>query len=132
MQLQPSTERKVFTALFRKPAKRINGVRLISFDPDRRAEQIALENKRAYHRGWYRRNREKVIAKVNAWNKAHPEAVKFRKARWQNENIERKRKANREYARRKRDQRKVLQGTGECAASPATWKEAPQPWTTDR
>lgn len=95
-------EHEVFTALFRKPLVRINRVRLVSFDSDKRIQEAEREKRRAYHRGWYLRNRAKVIAKVNAWNEAHPDVVRARKARWQERNIERHRKSNREYARRKR------------------------------
>lgn len=102
MQLQPSTERRVFAALFRKPVQRINGVRLVSFDPKERKEETARGKQRAYYRIWYERNKAKVRAKANAWDEAHPEQAMARKTRWEKRNLEKVRKYKREYMRRQR------------------------------
>jgi hypothetical protein len=92
----------VLQLLFAKPPQRINGVRLVSFDPEKRKAEEAKAKQRAYHRGWYRRNREKVLEKVRAWEEAHPGQAMERKARYQARNVEKYRKIKRDYMRRQR------------------------------
>jgi hypothetical protein len=93
----------VLQALFAKPPQRINGVRLVSFDPDKRALEERKARQRAYSREWHRRNRAKVLAKVRAWEAANPEPAKARKARYQARNPDKYRRIKREYMRRQRE-----------------------------
>ena len=116
MQLQPSTARKVFAALFRKPVERRNGIRHVCFDTNTKKRALAREKARAYWRGWYKRNRPRLLAKVKAWEKAHPERTKERKRAYAMRNVERTRRIKREYMRRQR----LLH-----PENIARWKEAP-------
>lgn len=66
-------------------------------DEERKAKQ------REYRRAWYRRNADKVKAKVKARNAANPEPQRERVRKWQRENREKHRAAARRSRAKKRD-----------------------------
>lgn len=61
------------------------------------------EEKREYRREYYARNREKILARNRAWQKANPEKVKEIVRAWQKANPEKVKEAARAYYARNRE-----------------------------
>lgn len=101
--MQGDERKGVFTALFQRPPQRVNGVRLVSFDPAKRKDQERRSRARADHRRWYVRNRAIAIIRAVEWNRSHPERRRAIESAYQARNVEKYRRAKRDYMRRQRE-----------------------------
>ena len=58
-----------------------------------------MQDRKAYYREWYAKNRERLIAKARARELAHPEETREKKRRWQAENRESQKESRLRYAK---------------------------------
>ena len=58
-----------------------------------------MNDRSAYFREWYAKNRERIIAKARAWELAHPEEAREKKRKWQSKNRDSQKENRLRYAK---------------------------------